>query len=237
MKIAICDDDIDFINTLCPLLEKWAAGHAIPLTLYPFQSGDSLISTLHKECIDLIFLDVIMPMFNGIETARELRNNNQTVPIIFLSSSREFAVDSYELKAFHYLLKPVSEDRLFSVLDDFLSTLTKKEDFAVAQTAMGFCKVLLTDVVYLEAQDKQVNIYQSDGSVLIIREQISKCEELFSPSKGFYKCHRSYIVNMNYIQKFTKAQITTSSGAIIPISRIIYPAFKETYLSYMFNKQ
>ena len=113
MKIAICDDDINFIDTLCPLLEKWGAEHDILLTLYRLQSGDSLPSTLHRECIDLILLDVVMPMLNGIETARELRNHNQDIPIIFLSSSREFAVDSYELKAFNYLLKPISKDRLF----------------------------------------------------------------------------------------------------------------------------
>ena len=149
MKIAICDDDIQFIDTTCLLLEKWANEHGIPLTFYRLQSGDSLILTLQKECIDLIFLDVVMPMLNGIETARELRNNSPTIPIVFLSSSREFAVDSYELKAFNYLLKPISEDRLFAVLDDFLKMQTKNEDFIIAQTITGFCKINFADVIYL----------------------------------------------------------------------------------------
>ena len=129
------------------------------------------------------------------------------------------------------------KDRLFAVLDDFLNTSRKKEEtFTVLQTDMGFCKINLTDVVYLEAQNKQVKLYRLDGSVLIVHEQISKCEELFSQNKGFFRCHRSYLVNLNYIQEFTKNQITTNNGTIIPISRKNYTTFKEAYLDYMFTK-
>ena len=235
MKIAICDDDIQFIDTTCLLLEKWANEHGIPLTLYRLQSGDSLILTLQKECIDLIFLDVVMPMLNGIETARELRNNSPTIPIVFLSSSREFAVDSYELKAFNYLLKPISEDRLFAVLDDFLKMQTKNEDFIIAQTITGFCKINFADVIYLEAQNKHVNVYLTNGSIPKIRESFSKCEELFPKELGFHKCHRSYIVNLNHVREFTKTLIVTDTNDLIPISRNSYTAFKETYLGFMFH--
>ena len=235
MKIAICDDDMNFMNTICPLLEKWAEERNIPLTLYQLQSGDSLLLTLKKEYIDLILLDVVMPLLNGIETAWELRNSNQTIPIIFLSSSKEFAVDSYELKAFHYLLKPVSEDRLFAVLDDFLKTTIKNNDFIVAQTITGFCKITLSDVVYLEAQNKHVNVYLTNGSIPKIRESFAKCEELFPKEKGFHKCHRSYIVNLNHVREFTKTLIVTNANDLIPISRNSYAAFKDAYFSFMFH--
>ena len=124
--------------------------------------------------MDLIILDVIMPLLNGMDTARELRNDNQIVPIIFLTSSREFAVDSYEVKAFHYLIKPVDDVKLFRTLD-------------------------------------------------------------FSLENGFFRCHRSYIVNMNNIEQFTKSEIITGLNSVIPISRNRYIAFKETYFNYMFE--
>ena len=235
MKIAICDDDAAFLENISVLLETWAKTKGISLTVYPFQSGDSMLLTLQKECMDLIFLDVIMPLINGIEIAKELRRNNQITPIIFLSLSKEFAVDSYDVKAFHYLLKPVTAERLFAVLNDFLKTFEKNQEIFIAQTAEGFCKINLTDVIYLEAQNKEVKVCLSNGSSIKIRELFSKCEETFSVHKGFYKCHRSYIINLNCITQFTKTQLTTNAQNVIPISRNNYADFKTTYLEHMFR--
>ena len=113
MKIGICDDELQFLESTCQLIEQWANLHRIKIDIYRFTNGDDLLQAHCNECLDLIFLDVIMPLLNGIDTARELRNNNQEVPIIFLTASREFAVDSYEVKAYNYLIKPLSKAKLF----------------------------------------------------------------------------------------------------------------------------
>lgn len=235
MKIAICDDEKQFIDAICPLLKQWAARNAIKLTLHCFTNGDDLIAAHRERCMDLIILDVLMPLLNGIDTAKELRNDNQTVPIIFLTSSKEFAVDSYEVKAFHYLIKPVDEDKLFRILDDVLNTITLPQNVFTAQTGSGFCKIVVDDVDYLEAQNKQVLVHLSNGRTIAIRELFSKCEEIFSLENGFFRCHRSYIVNLNNIEQFTKTEIMTSLNAAIPISRSRYVAFKETYFNHMFE--
>ena len=138
MKIAVCDDEIHFIDAVCSLLEEWAKEREIKLTLYRFTNGDDLIDAQKSECMDLIILDVIMPLLSGIDAARELRNTHQTVPIIFLTSSREFAVDSYEVKALNYLIKPVDAVKLFLILDDFLKTLRQPEALFTAKTADVF---------------------------------------------------------------------------------------------------
>lgn len=235
MKIAICDDETKFINAIRPLLEQWAQKHNIRLTLRPFTNGDDLIASQHSECVDLIILDVIMPLLNGIDTARELRNINPSVPIIFLTSSAEFAVDSYEVKAFHYLIKPVEPVKLFNCLDDFLETYNFSKVTFTAQTTGGFYKIVLSDVDYLEAQNKKVLVHLSNGNTVEIRELFSKCEEIFSLKNGFYRCHRSYIVNLSNIERFSKAEIVTIHNAVIPISRNRYVAFKETYFNYMYE--
>ena len=235
MKIAICDDEIQFLDDICILFKKWGKKHGIKLTLYRFTNGDDMLLALQNECIDLIFLDVVMPLLNGIDTAKEVRSNNQMIPIIFLTSSREFAVDSYEVKAFNYLLKPITEEKLFTVLDEFLKTFEKLKESFIVKTSLGFCKINVADVVYLEAQNKHVIIYLSNDSTIEVREGFSKCEEFFSRKKGFFKCHRSYIVNLNHVEKFTKTQINTTNNASIPISRNNYVAFKEVYFNHMFE--
>lgn len=235
MKIAICDDELSYLDETERLLTQWADQRGIDVTLYRFTNGDDLIQAHQTYCMDLILLDIIMPLLNGMDTARELRHDHQSVPIIFLTSSREYAVDSYEVKAFHYLMKPLESDHLFRVLDDFWQTThTARESFA-AQTDTGFCRITLEDVDYLEAQNKRVLVSLSNDTDIEIRELFSKCEEIFSLEKGFFKCHRSYIVNLNHVEQFTKTQISTKNGTNIPISRNNYAAFKEAYFSYMFR--
>ena len=235
MKIAICDDDELFIDSTCALLEQWAVKNNIHLTLFRFTNGDDLIDAHRKECMNLIILDVIMPLFNGMDTARELRCADLTVPIIFLTSSREFAVDSYEVKAFNYLIKPVDAGKLSDVLNDFLKTLNLPKNTFTAQTSDDFLQIMISDVDYLEAQNKQVLFHMWDGRMIAVHERFSKCAEVFSPETGFCHCHRSYIVNLDKVKQFSKSEITTFNHAAIPISRNSYAAFKDTYFQHMFK--
>ena len=234
MNIAICDDEILFTRELSSLLTHWAEKNDFSLTLYPYSNGDDLLTALRTIPVDLIFLDIIMPLLNGIDTAREIRSMGLTVPVIFLTSSREFALDSYDVKAFHYLLKPVNTLKLFSVMDDFFKTYHVPAETFVAHTADGFCSITLNDVDYLEAQNKQVLVCLSNGTTLKIRELFVKCEGVFTPEKGFFKCHRSYIVNLSHIKQFTRTMVTTGISSV-PISRNNYSAFKDAYFSYMFD--
>lgn len=236
MKIAVCDDEIHFIDEVCSLLEQWGRERGMKLVLYRFTNGDDLIDAYQRVCMDLIILDVIMPLLSGIDTAKELRNMHQTVsPIIFLTSSREFAVDSYEVKALNYLIKPIDRTHLFLTLDEFLKTYNCAKNFFTAKTADGFCRIAISDVDYLEAQNKQVVVHLSGDRIITIRELFSKCAEIFSLENGFCCCHRSYIVNLNNVERFSKTEVITVYSAVIPISRNSYATFKETYFNYMFG--
>lgn len=144
-------------------------------------------------------------------------HSGQTVPIVFLTSSREFVVDSYEVKALNYLIKPVDAAKLFLLLDDFLKTF----DFA--------------DVDYLEAetQNKQVLIHLSNDRTITVGELFSKCVEIFSTKNGFCCCHRSYIVNLSNVERFSKTEVITVHNALIPISRGSYTAVNGTASQYV----
>ena len=194
-----------------------------------------MILAQKSECFDLIFLDVLMPLLNGIDTAKELRRQNQNVPIIFLTSSKEFAFDSYEVKALQYLLKPVSPNQLWSIMDDFMALIKNQKEIFVARTSDGFCKIALEDTNYLEAQNKSVLVFPRNGTSIEIRELFSRCEEVFSLEQGFFRCHRSYIINLNFVNQFTKNSVTMTDGVTLPISRNRSLAFKEAYFSYMFE--
>lgn len=233
MKIAICDDDETFLMYLHSLLEKWTKSNGSLISIYSFTNGDELLLAQQHESMDLIFLDVVMPLLNGIDTARELRNNHESVPIIFLTSSREYAVDSYEVQALNYLMKPIKEAALFHVLDNFLEASRKNEQAFVAKTASGFCRINISDVAWLEAQNKLVYVNFTNGSTLKICETFHKCMEIFSEDRGFFKCHRSYLVNLSCVREFTKNSLYIDK-TIIPIARSCYAAFKEAYFQHIF---
>lgn len=217
MKVAVCDDEAIFVDRICALLERWAQKRNLCLSLYRFSDGDALLETHLSEVMDLIFLDVRMPFIDGMDAARELRAAGSSVPIIFISSAREYAVDSYKVDAFWYLVKPVDETLLYTVLDKFHRTFHEKKEMVVLRTQTGYCKISTMDVDYLEAQNKHVIAYLSNGR------------------KGFCKCHRSYIVNLRQIKEFDKIRVVLNAGTMIPISRNSYQIFKENYFSYMFQ--
>lgn len=100
-------------------LDSWCRAHQLTLQLYRFTNGDELISAHRAYGMDLILLDMIMPLLSGMDTARELRQHDPHVPIIFLTSSPEFALESYEVRTFWYLLKPLDEVRFHAVLDSW----------------------------------------------------------------------------------------------------------------------
>ena len=236
IKVAFCDDDVSVLGEVSALVDQYRVERNQEIGYAAFKSPLELLAEVERGMrFDILFLDVIMPGQNGISAAKEIRKYDSSVKIIFLTSSREYAVDSYDVKAFHYLMKPLESDHLFRVLDDFWETThTARESFA-AQTDTGFCRITLEDVDYLEAQNKRVLVSLSNDTDIEIRELFSKCEEIFSLEKGFFKCHRSYIVNLNHVEQFTKTQISTKNGTNIPISRNNYAAFKEAYFSYMFR--
>ena len=116
VKIAICDDETEFLDLLSESLASRCRAHQLTLQLYRFTNGDELISAHRAYGMDLILLDMIMPLLSGMDTARELRQHDPHVPIIFLTSSPEFALESYEVRTFWYLLKPLDEVRFHAVL-------------------------------------------------------------------------------------------------------------------------
>lgn len=237
IRIAICDDETAFLTELCAMLRSWAASRELVLQLFPFTNGDKLIAACEESPADLVILDIMMPFPGGMDTAKALRQKESHVPLIFLTSSPEFALESYEVRAFWYLLKPVSEERLFSVLDQWLTSMQASLRHFAARTISGYQNIYLRDVEYLEARNKLVAVVFRDGSVLEIKEPFHRCEEFFTPEKGFYKCHRSYLVALNCVETFSKAELRTKSGARIPISRDNGVAFKDAYFAYMFPER
>lgn len=235
MKIAICDDSQIFLGCAEKLVQKWSDERRIPVKIYSFHNGDDLIAANTAERLDIIFLDIIMPLLNGMDTARELRQHDRSVKIIFLTSSPEFALESYEVKAQGYVLKPIAYNKLKEILDECIQTLAEEPKNMIIKTASGYQKLYFHEIEYAEAQNKKVIFHLRSGNIIESVEPFHSFEDRFSLKDGFFKCHRSYLVYLQNVDHFTTTEITTKSGRNIPVSRSYAKAFKEAYFAQMFQ--
>jgi len=235
LRIAICDDNINFIQELSNLLDHWP-DVAQPVFYDVFDNGDALITAHRQEPYDLILLDVVMPMINGIETAREIRLLDRRVKIVFLSSSPEFALDSYSVKADDYLLKATLSDKLYPCLNDILTEIDFHAKTVTIKGSTAVYNIALHQIEYLEAQNKRIVFVLRDGSVKETSEPLHHFEEILGEKDGFFKCHRSYMINLFHIDSYTQKEIKMHSGARIPISRNSHKDFEAAYFNLYFRR-
>jgi len=235
MRIAICDDDILFLKRIEQLIHDWGNKPA-SFNLQTFTDGDSLISMHRREPFDVILLDVIMPVLNGIGTAKEIRASDKSVKIIFLTSSSEFAVESYTVKADNYLLKPIQSETLYDTLNEIRTELLRKSHRITIKDLHAVYRIEVHNIEYIESQNKHIQFFLTDGRKLESTAPLYSYENDLLFEDGFFKCHRSYIVNIYHISSFTSKDIKMKSGTLIPVSRNVKKEFEEAYFSLLFNE-
>lgn len=235
IRIAICDNEKEALGKASDIVLSWADENGIEVEVHRFENGDALLSESAVCRMDIVLLDIIMPMLNGMDTARELRKQDAVVPIIFLTSSPEFALESYDVKARGYLLKPVDEKKLKDLLDDVSQSYLEEPKHLIVKTEFGYQKLYYREIEYVEAQNKTILFWMRNEKQIRITETLHSFENKLGDSESFFKCHRSYIVNMQNVDNYNMSEINTKSGYRIPIARGCGKAFQEAYFNFMFQ--
>ena len=237
LKIAVCDDSRELLEKVEKDLHEYENVRNTPVTVHTYTNAVDLLDGLKKTDYDILILDIIMPGFTGMQAAHEIRKFNEEIKIIFLTSSKEFAIESYSVGAYYYLLKPVLNEKLFSVLDKVVSEITSKQESCVIYTHMGIVNIPFARIECLEVYNKHLVFHLSDGSTKETRGALTDYENVFLERKEFLKIHRSYILNMDYIHSIEAGEIATYSGKKFPVSRLLAKDIKEHYMNYMFTKE
>lgn len=239
LQIAICDDNNSELLQIKQIVEKFKASHSSKYNIKcdTFSSSlDLLMSMENGLSYDLLILDVVMPLMTGIEVATEIRKKNHLSKIIFLTSSREFALDSYKVDAFYYLLKPNRKEGLIPILEKACADIAvEKEKGILVKSKTCLTKILLHNLEYTEVLGRTLFFHLTSGEVLESYGTMSQLENDLLRDKRFIKPHRSYIVNMDCIHRLTDKAIITFSNTPIPISRELYKNIKQAYIDYSFD--
>ena len=238
IHIAICDDSKQERQILAALFKRYQELHATPLQIHIFQNGFSLLDAIDQgKRFDITILDILMPGENGIEIARNIRASGTDTKIIFLTSSPEYAVDSYEVKAQNYLLKPVTEEKFFASIDSILAELDEKDtaSFIIYTTEKQYSRIRVSSLVYGEVTHRTITLHLADQTIISAVMTFTEFQDILKAYPDFIYPHRSYAVNMNYIQYVTKSDIILTDGQKIPLSRNNYTKISEQFLNFAYT--
>ncbi len=236
MKIAICDDDSRDLLQIASLLEVYRHARKVELSYVSFQNAIELLASIDSRDYDLLLLDVLMPGVSGMQAAREIREHNNRTEFVFLTSSPEYAVESYSVRAHYYLLKPVSEEKLFPILDRLLDDFKKPEDTLSIKTQSSVFSLPYGKIEYIEVSAKKLYFYLTDGSMREVTSSLSDFEQALLKSPGFMKVHRSYLVNLQWVQELRQGELVTASERRVPVSRTAYPQVRTAYTQFLFSE-
>lgn len=237
IKIAFCDDDMEVLHQMNELLDRYRVERNEDITYAAFQSPFELLTEIEKGIRpDILFLDVVMPGQNGMDVAKEIRQYDTNMKIIFLTSSPEFAVESYSVGAYFYQLKPIWEESFFRLMDSVLAECEKKKkNSLILRSKDGITRIDLQQLEYCEVLGRKLLFHLENGAVLESAGSLDDLAGQLIQYSNFFRPHRSFLVNMEYIQNISSRSIKMVNDAEIPIPHGKCSEIKNTYMEYAFN--
>ena len=228
MRIAICDDQAECRQQAELSIRTCLKG--TDLSIDTFKDGSSFLRNYKKSFYDLVFLDIEMPEMDGITLAKRLRQLHNDVPIIFLTSHIEFALEGYEVNALRYLTKPVDMAKLQEVLS---YTLRQMQEQRVIWVKSDLCdkKIPVKDILFMEAQNQNVLIATA-ANTYSVRYNLSDYEKELQQD-DFFRIHRGYLVALGHIKSIGQGEVLLSDGTSLPVSRTKEKALKEALFHYI----
>lgn len=230
LSIAVCDDEVIECCSMAGKIKEIMEEMKIPCIIRQFRSGRELLQA--SESFDIIFLDIIMNDLDGMKTAQLFRGKAFDKILIFMSSSREFVFDAYDVEAFQYLLKPVDDIKLKNVLKKaVIKTENNSQEFIIVSRERQKKKLFLDDIYYFEIRGRMVDVHGAEG-IFTYYEKIGELESKLR-DKGFFRCHKSYLINLRYVDGYNRQDVILDNGEKIMIAKRRYEEFCREILKFM----
>lgn len=230
IKIAVCDDERQQAEYIKNLVNKWAHTKNIKATVDMFGSAENLNrARSENKKFDILLLDIEMGGQNGIELAKDIRRSDTKSAIIFITGFSDYISEGYDVSALHYLMKPIKEDKLSEVLDKAVKNIMQANKSLVLAIDGQTHRLPLSEIRYVEAQDHYVIIYAVSQKHKT-KMNLSEIEK--SLDNSFFRCQRSFIVNLRFVYKITRAFVVLDDMAEIPLSRNLYEAANRAIIEF-----
>lgn len=232
MKILICDDELPFLNTLQAHIKNYMENRHIPCGITATANPMEIVR--EDTVFDLAFLDIQMPGMDGIMLAKELRRRNPKLALFFVTNYDCYQDDAMDLRAFRFFEKPFNADRLCAGLDKAMEYIDGAYvDLFLSENA-AVQRVIADDVLYVTRDGRRASVITLEKVYSTADKYDDLCEKL--PQLFFYPVHKSFFVNLHYVDRYTYTELLLSDGTKIPIAPRRQSAFHKFWFEYLRRK-
>ena len=232
MRICYVEDEIAQAELLRKRVIAWAESNDIQVNIDLYKSANEYLFNAGKYSYDLIFLDIRMDDTNGMDLARRIREEDKDVLLVFVTSERGFVFEGYEVDAYRYILKPISDEKLSEVLDYVKNNAVRDEGSIVLKVDSEMTRIMRNEISYIEVKGHYVDIHTA-SSVITYKTSLEDIMGSLNESSAlFIKTHRSYAVNIDKILKIGRTELTLTTKEVIPVSKSMYGSANEEFIKY-----
>ena len=235
MRICLVDDESTQLDYLKLIIEKWANKNNRDLTLHFYHSAEEMLFESNESFpFDMILLDIQMGKMNGIDLAKKIRETDKKVIIAFISGIADYVYEGYEVQAVRYILKPINVNEVNKLLDYAAIHLETEERYIIVSVSGEKKKVNYDDILYFESMGHYITVHLEQEEFEYKYNISTLCQELVGTE--FVRTHRSYVVNVTYIEKITRSECQLIHNIKVPLSRSSYKAVNEKFINYYKGK-
>lgn len=232
VRIAICDDEPHMSDLIRTMASDFFRAKNTEIAILQFSCGEELLKCGQR--IDILFLDIQMKGMNGMETARKLRAGQFRGFLVFITVLKEMVFQSFEVQAYDYLVKPIDADQFERTMERLWGSMKSfREVSLLVQKGYESRILYLEEIVYCESIDRKIYLHLVSGEVVDYYDRIEHLETKLDDS--FFRCHRSYLINLKYLKSYKNGLAYLEGGEEIPVSRLRSRAFSDVILQYMKN--
>lgn len=219
MRIAICDDDYQTCAFIEKIILQYAKINGISIEVDIYQTAKSLYQNF-EDSTELLFLDIQLPDISGIEVGHFLRKctMNYELQIVFISGNPEYALELFKIRPMDFLIKPFSEQEIINILDEYVQKVIPQAQYFLYKFKTITRRILYRDILYFSSETRKVLIHLKNGETITIYKKLSDVEKEI-PNEIFWRIHKSYIINSQYLTSCQHNQLLMSNHDILPISR------------------
>ncbi len=219
MRIAICDDSAQDAQFVQSIVKNWAAEKGLEQQTFTFPSAESfLFHYAEDKNFDILLLDIEMGDMDGVTMAKCIRQENETVQIVFITGYSDYIAEGYEVAALHYLMKPVSQEKLCTVLDRALKKLQQNEKCLNLERSGEMVRIPMHEIRYVDVLKNYVTIHAKQDYT--VKRSLAELEKELD--ERFFRVGRAMILNLEGISRVTKTEVHLSDGSILPLPRGAY---------------
>jgi DNA-binding LytR/AlgR family response regulator len=228
LNIAICDDENAICNQLENIILDISPKYNMKIEIDIFYTAENLYKNLlNKNKYDLIFLDIELKYMSGVQLGKKIREdiNDQITQIIYISSKTSYAMELFSIRPLDFLIKPISTKKVDKTFSTAMKLIKNKNNFFNYQKEKECHRIPITDILYFESNNRQINIYTLNGKYSFY----GTLKEIFNRLNdyGFVFIHRSYLININHVKIFKYNKVTLTDNTILNITQTFRKNLRE----------